>query len=402
MFAKPFLGAMNGHIDGVYTLSKHPWNLDSIISGSGDGEIRIWSLGRQECVWRTPNAHRGMVQGVCPVRGKTTDHFISVGSDKLVKVWSEKESGLTADGHPEAIATYTAKDPLTGVDHHRTKQQFATSSSCVEIWDVNRSQPLTTMEWGADTVNTVRMNQTETNVLASCGTDRTVILYDLRTDSPIVKVVMALRTNAISWNPMEAFIFAAVSIANEDHNCYIFDMRRMNHAANILKGHVSAVMDVDYSPTGEELVTASYDRSIRLWKAREGHSRDIYHTKRMQRVFCARFSMDDKYVVSGSDDGNVRLWKARASERLGPVSTRERNALEYSEKLRERYQHLPEVRKIIKNRNVPQAIKKAANTKWTMIQSQKRKEENRRKHSKSDSVPHVSERTKSILKVTSK
>lgn len=42
-------------------------------------------------------------------------------------------------------------------------------------------------------------------------------------------------------------------------------------------------MDVDFSPTGEEIVTGSYDRSLRVFDVRHGHSRDIYHTKRMQR-----------------------------------------------------------------------------------------------------------------------
>ena len=79
---------------------------------------------------------------------------------------------------------------------------------------------------------------------------------------------------------MEAFNFAA---ASEDHNIYIYDMRKMNRALNVLKDHVSAVLDLDFSPTGEELVTGSYDRSIRIFKSRVGHSRDVYHTKRMQR-----------------------------------------------------------------------------------------------------------------------
>jgi hypothetical protein len=35
---------------------------------------------------------------------------------------------------------------------------------------------------------------------------------------------------------------------------YIFDMRKMNRALNVLKDHVAAVMDVEFSPTGEELV----------------------------------------------------------------------------------------------------------------------------------------------------
>jgi len=48
-------------------------------------------------------------------------------------------------------------------------------------------------------------------------------------------------------------------------------------------------MDVDYSPTGQEIVTGAYDRSIRIYRAADGHSRDIYHTRRMQRyVWCFR------------------------------------------------------------------------------------------------------------------
>ena len=78
-------------------------------------------------------------------------------------------------------------------------------------------------------------------------------------------------------------------------------------------------MDLDYSPTGEEIVTGAYDRTLRIYSSRQGHSRDIYHTKRMQRIFCVKYSMDSKYVLSGSDDGNIRLWKAKASEKLGPV-----------------------------------------------------------------------------------
>ena len=72
-------------------------------------------------------------------------------------------------------------------------------------------------------------------------------------------------------------------------------------------------MDVDYSPTGREFVAGSYDRSVRIFAYNGGHSREVYHTKRMQRVFTVRFSGDASYVFSGSDDMNVRVWKVRSS-----------------------------------------------------------------------------------------
>lgn len=70
-------------------------------------------------------------------------------------------------------------------------------------------------------------------------------------------------------------------------------------------------MDVDYSPTGREFVAGSYDRSVRIFPHMGGHSREVYHTKRMQRVFSVKFSGDGTYVFSGSDDMNVRVWKVR-------------------------------------------------------------------------------------------
>lgn len=194
---------------------------------------------------------------------------------------------------------------------------------------------------------------------------------------------------------MEAFNFA---VGSEDHNVYIFDMRNLSRSLNILKDHVAAVMDVDWSPTGEELVSASYDRTIRLWNRATGHSRDIYHTKRMQRVMAATFTPDAKYVLSGSDDGNIRLWRANASERSGIKSARQRQKLEYDSALIERYKHMPEIKRIHRHRHVPKQVKKAGEIKREEIKAIQRRVENRRKHSRAP-PKRKSEREKMVLAV---
>ncbi|KND00822.1 rRNA-processing protein SOF1 [Spizellomyces punctatus DAOM BR117] len=383
LFAKPFVGALSGHIEGVYCVAKHPTKLTTIFSGSADGEVRIWSLTNQKTTWTT-RAHRGFVRGICSI--PDSDNFFTVGEDKIVKMWSTEQT--------EPLQTYVARNAFTGVDHHRSKRTFATSSTQVDIWDHERAEPVQSFSWGSETVTAVKFNQTETSIFASCGTDRTIILYDLRTSSPLSKVIMSMRTNAIAWNPMEAFNFTT---ANEDHNCYTFDMRKMDSAMNVHKDHVSAVLDIDYSPTGEEFVTGGYDRTVRIFKTREGHSRDVYHTKRMQRIFCVKFSMDAKFVLSGSDDGNIRLWKANASDKLGTTTNRERNAMNYTKAIKERYKHLPEIRRIDRHRKVPRSIAKAKEIKHTMTESIRRKEENERKHSKPGAVPYKADRQKNII-----
>jgi WD repeat and SOF domain-containing protein 1 len=46
-------------------------------------------------------------------------------------------------------------------------------------------------------------------------------------------------------------------------------MRNLNSPLNVHSDHVSAVIDVDYSPTGKEFVSASYDKTVRIYDARQ-------------------------------------------------------------------------------------------------------------------------------------
>ncbi|KAI9763114.1 MAG: rRNA-processing protein sof1 [Candelina submexicana] len=391
MFAAPFLCQMGkGHVDGVYTMAKDPEALERFASGSGDGVIKVWNLTSREETWHA-RAHEGIVKGMCWTKDQK---LLSCASDRTIKLFDPYH---TASGTPP-VATYLGQNAFTGISRHRTLQTFAASSSVISIYDLSRASgaPTQTLHWptSTDTINTLAFNQTETSVLASAATDRSIVLYDLRTSSPLSKVILGLASNAIAWNPQEAFNFAA---ANEDHNVYIFDMRKLDRALNVLKDHVAAVMDVEFSPTGEELVTASYDRTVRLWNRAGGHSRDIYHTKRMQRVFSAKFTPDAQYLLTGSDDGNVRLWRANASKREGIKSARQRQKLEYDQTLKEKYKHMPEIRRIQRHRHLPKQVKKAGEIKAEELKAIKRRIENERKHSKKGHRKRRSEREKMVL-----
>jgi WD40 repeat protein len=160
-------------------------------------------------------------------------------------------------------------------------------------------------------------------------------------------------------------------------------MRNLQSATQIYKSHVAAVMSVGYSPTGQELVSGSYDRTLRLWTVNAGsQSRDVYHLARMQRIFACAFTYDARFVVSASDDGNVRLFKARAGEKLGIQSGRERAALEYRQRLKDKWGSTGDVRKIERQRNIPKQITGASKLKRTMLEAERVKEERRRKHTK--------------------
>ncbi|KAF2670936.1 WD40 repeat-like protein [Microthyrium microscopicum] len=394
MFAKPFIASLGrGHVDGVYRICNDPTSLENFASGSGDGVVKVWNLTSQEEVYQV-QAHENIVKGLCWSQEK---RLLSCAADKTIKMWDPYNTPTNSP----PIASWSGREPYTSISHHRTHPSFAVcSTNSIHIHDTTRpnSNPSSILAWptAVNSLTSVAFNPTETSLLASSATDHTIALYDLRTSSPLTRTSLTFSCNALAWNPMEAFNLAA---ASEDHNIYLFDTRHMKRALNVLRDHVAAVMDVHWSPTGTQLVSGSYDRTVRLWNREKGHSRDVYHTKRMQRVFSCAWSADDGFVLSGSDDGDVRLWRATASDRRGIKTFAQRTKEEYDDALKKRYAHMPAIKRIARHRHVPKNVKKAGEIKGEELKSLKRREENERKHTHKGKTKRMAEREKMVAAV---
>ncbi|XP_010794749.1 DDB1- and CUL4-associated factor 13-like [Notothenia coriiceps] len=119
----------------------------------------------------------------------------------------------------------------------------------------------------------------------------------------------------------------------------------------------------------------------------------------MQHVICIKWSADNKYILSGSDEMNIRLWKANAAEKLGVLAPRERQAANYNQKLKEKYQHHPQIKRIANHRHLPKIIYHQTREQRVMKEARRKKERNVRKHSRPGTVPVVSEKEKHVVTV---
>jgi len=388
VFAKPFLGSLDGHRDMLSCLCKHPSKLSSIASASADGEVRLWNLTHRKCSasWK---AHNGLVRGLC----YTPDghRLLTCSDDKTIKLWHMSDD-MGEDDEP--AETIVCKYMVTGLTHQQNSGKFATSGENAQLWEAGRSLPIRTFQWGVDSVHFVKFNPIEQNLLGAAAHDNSIILYDTRDVGPVRKVIMTLRTNVVAWNPMEAMVFTT---ASEDYSLYSWDCRNLKRPTNVYTDHVDAVIDVDYSPTGKEIVSGSYDKTIRIFRSLDGKSRDVYHTKRMQRLTNVIWSNDDRYIVSGSDEMNLRLWKAHASEKLGIIKDRERTSLHYKEKLKEKYSSHPQISRIGGHKHVPKHVLNATKEHRKTRESQARKQANVRLHSKPGTVPIQSIKDKPVV-----
>ena len=77
----------------------------------------------------------------------------------------------------------------------------------------------------------------------------------------------------------------------------------------LLIGHESAVSSASYSPDGKRVVTASQDKTARIWDAETGKAVRIPMTHD-DEVSYASFSPDGKRVVTVSQNKIVRVWNA--------------------------------------------------------------------------------------------
>jgi WD40 repeat protein/tRNA A-37 threonylcarbamoyl transferase component Bud32 len=83
----------------------------------------------------------------------------------------------------------------------------------------------------------------------------------------------------------------------------------------VLSGHSAPIMYAAYSPDGERVITASWDKTVRVWDAKTGRQMLLLsgHTN---LVRSAEFSPDGRRIVTGSLDRTARVWDAATGREL--------------------------------------------------------------------------------------
>ena len=313
------IGEFNPHQSGVSFISFSPTG-DSILSSARDKYAILWQAKENRGVNELMKfrGHTDFIRaGSFSNDGK---YIISASNDRTIKLWNlrhEEIDQLKLNSFDGEIVTFLPKKDrlLLGDKHGR-------------VYGIELSTGDTTQFLNAHQKAIRAMAYSQRGpFLVTVSEDSIVSLWRLESNNEFRAIASTRRYTAkindvaIYVEPKSNQVF--VLLGGEDSIATLFDGQFRPLAE--LKGHVGPITKVAFGPHGEQMLTASTDRTTRVWRLTQdlnlsinlrelGKSKlSVEESQRLvghsKAVLDACFSPDGNYVLTGSADKTAKLWE---------------------------------------------------------------------------------------------
>jgi ribosome assembly protein RRB1 len=195
----------------------------------------------------------------------------AVKSDRLVNSFaSDREVPVCSfRGHPS--------DGFA-MDWSNTQPGYFATGDCTKFIYVY--QPAEGGKWEAtptplvghtNSVEDIQWSPTEANIFASCSVDRSLRIWDIRSNNSMLNVPNAHKSdvNVISWNPLDPVFLLS---GGDDNAIKVWDMRQFSRTTGQAKPiatfthHNRPITSVEWSPHDSTIFAASgEDNQITIW-----------------------------------------------------------------------------------------------------------------------------------------
>ncbi|PJF22738.1 MAG: hypothetical protein CUN56_04445, partial [Phototrophicales bacterium] len=195
------------------------------------------------------------------------------------------------------------------------------------LWDMRTTPTLLDVQTAHQaSVWDVAFSPTEA-LLASCGNDSVIRIWDLENLPQLYELTRFMDHH----DPVYALAFSPdgqlLASASYDNTVHVRDITRVRHTgiADVIVPllHSSHVYHVAFSPDGQLLASASRDSTIRLWQIDRGNLRGLARAKpefllgHMSWVNSVAFAPHEPILASTSHDSTVRLWNLIDKQEIG-------------------------------------------------------------------------------------
>jgi WD40 repeat protein len=260
-----------GH-EGPVTAVAYSPNGTRIATASRDGTARTWdaTTGQQRAILA---GHGEPVTAVAysPDGG----HIATASQDRTARLWdaTDGHQRATLNGHVNLV-TAVAYSP------DGTRVATASRDNTARVWDAATGQQRATLTGHSNWVHSVTFSPDGSRV-ATASADGTARLW-LLPDEPAPPTGRRPRRGAAP-GPVPVTALA------------------------VLHGHEGPVTDVAFDPAGDQVLTASDDGTVRVWRLSDRAAREVL-TGHGGPVTRLSFSRDGRFLATASEDGTARIW----------------------------------------------------------------------------------------------
>jgi WD40 repeat protein/nucleoside phosphorylase/uncharacterized protein YjbI with pentapeptide repeats len=120
--------------------------------------------------------------------------------------------------------------------------------------------------------------------------------------------------NCCAFSPSGNWIVSA----SQDETLRLWDARS-GDCLQVLRGHADSVEHCAFSPDGTLIVSASSDHTVRVWDVHSGRCLRIL-VGHVDGAMCCAFSPDGTRIVSASSDRTLCLWDVHSGQRLRVIA----------------------------------------------------------------------------------
>ena len=302
---RPLSEAWSGHIGRGYCVAFTP-DQSQLVSAGEDGLLRIWSSGG--------SATRRLLDAVpaCPPTWdfeylRTSETLVTAHLDAL-RFWNaetgELLSEVTGGGTGWHALSASSNEGVLAAQHN---------SGGVQCWSLPSLQPIAAFSTLPGPVIALIDLNSDGEALAVLHRTGEIELKvfsvptgeELRLSAPIC--------DAIAWLPDSRLLLEA-----HDDRVYAWDVDQAEVVDEWI-GHTSTINDIAVSRAGDRFVSASSDRSVRIWQRGSAECRILRGHRSSVRAVA--LTHDERTIISGSADGRMIFWNTATGSpalTLGP------------------------------------------------------------------------------------